>query len=241
VDGEVVWDDQRPTSHPHSTCAIDRDAGRLVVGSNDYNLYAWSYPDLEFQWTYETDGDIKGPIATYDGSAFFGSWDDTVYRVALDDGSLEWTFEPDRDVMTGPSIEPETGKMYVGSHDTRLYALALDTGEELWSFDTDGYLIGCPTVTSERVLIGSWDQHLYAVDKETGDGVWDVEGVGHVTSAPLVHEGAVYFTDRASQEYVDVNHGTATPETTPGPDETGALYKVVSADEADADDDTENA
>jgi outer membrane protein assembly factor BamB len=218
VDGSVEWDDQRPTDHPHSTCAIDRDAGRLVVGSNDGKLYAWSYPDLEFQWTFATDGAIKGPVAIADGSAFFGSWDESVYRVALADGSEEWRFETGNLVMTGPSVEPATGTVYVGSHDDNCYALDADSGAERWRFDTDGRLIGCPTVTSEHVLVGSHDTHLYCIEKESGEGVWEVDAAGTVSSTPLVEEGAVYFADRASRNYVEEGEG-----------ETGKFRKLVAA------------
>jgi outer membrane protein assembly factor BamB len=219
VDGSVEWDDQRPTDHPHSTCAIDRDAGRLVVGSNDGKLYAWSYPDLEFEWTFDTDGAIKGPVAIADGGAFFGSWDEHVYRVALDDGSEDWHFETGNLVMTGPSVEPSTGTVYVGSHDDNLYALDLASGEERWRFGTEGRLIGCPTVTAEHVLAGSHDTRLYCVEKDSGEGVWQVDAAGTVSSTPLVEEGAVYFTDRASQDYVADGEG-----------ETGKFRKLVAAE-----------
>jgi outer membrane protein assembly factor BamB len=220
VTGAVTWEDRRPTNHPHSTCAVDREAGRLVVGSNDGILYAWTYPDLEFAWEFPTDGAIKGPIATDGESAVFGSWDETVYRVGLADGTEEWAFETDDMVMSGPSIEAATGTVYVGSHDTRLYALEAATGDERWRFDTRGRLIGCPTVTSEHVLIGSYDAHCYAVEKATGEETWRVEGVGLATSTPLVADGAVYFTDRASADYLQAGDG-----------ETGGLYKIASAGE----------
>jgi len=226
VTGEVEWSDDRVTNHPHSTCAVDRNAGRLVVGANDGDLYAWSYPDLDFQWTFSTDEPIKGPIATHDGSAVFGSWDQTVYRVALDDGTEQWAFEPDDRVMSGPSIETDTDTVYVGSHDSRLYALDFEDGAEQWRFDTGGSLIGCPTVTSEHVLVGSYDTHCYAVEKATGNEVWSVEGVGVVSSTPLAADGAVYFTDRASDAYLD---GKEADDTDPDPDDSGGLYKVVSA------------
>ena len=219
--GDVVWEDQRVTDHPHSTCAIDRDAGRLVVGSNDGYLYAWSYPDLEFVWKTPTGRPIKGPVATFDGSAFFGSWDRNVYRVALDDGTVEWTKQTGALVMSGPSVEPATGTVYVGSKDETLYALDAASGDETWRFDADGAIIGCPTVTSEHVLVGAYDETLHVVPKADGETVWNASGVGRVTSTPLVHERAVYFTDRASDAYLaDESEASGT---------SGGLYKVASA------------
>ena len=198
--GEVAWVDDRPTDHPHSSPAIDEATGTLVVGSNDGVLYAWDYPELEFAWTFETGAAIKGPIATYDGSAFVGSWDDHVYRVDLETGREEWAFEAGDMVMSGPGIDEATGSVFVGSHDDNLHALDAGTGEARWSFPTDGWLIGCPAVTDSSVLVGSYDGHCYCVEKATGRERWRAPGTGWVTSTPLVHDGAVYFTDRATEE-----------------------------------------
>ena len=218
VDGSVEWDDQRVTDQPHSTCAIDREAGRLVVGSNDGDLYAWSYPDLEFLWTFSTGEPIKGPIATADGSAFFGSWDERVYRTALDDGTEEWSLDTGNRVMTGPSVEVATDTVYFGNHDGTLFALDIGSGELRWRFDTEGRLIGCPTVTAEHVLVGSHDTNLYCVEKATGRETWRVGAAGTVSSTPLVRDGAVYFADRASGDYVADGEG-----------ETGKFRKLVAA------------
>jgi len=215
--GDVVWEDQRITDHPHSTCAIDLDAGRLVVGSNDGFLYAWSYPDLEFQWTFDAGEPIKGPVATHDGSAFFGSWDRNAYRVALADGTEEWSAGTRGLVMSGPSVEPATGTVYVGSKDGSLYALSTDSGKARWQYDADGAIVGCPTVTSEHVLVGAYGETLHVVSKADGDQVWSASGVGRVTSTPLVHDRAVYFTDRASEAYLEDGSG-----------ESGGLYKYAS-------------
>jgi outer membrane protein assembly factor BamB len=218
ITGEVEWDDQRVTDHPHSTCAIDRENGYMVVGANDGDLYCWTYPDYEFQWTFETGEPIKGPVAIHDGHAVFGSWDSAVYSVALADGSESWHFDTGGLVMSGPSIEPSTGTVYIGSHDTRMYALEFETGDQRWEFDSDGRFIGCPVVTAGHVLAGSQDDHLYALDKDSGEEVWRARADGQVTSTPLVTDDAVYYTARASGDYLDDGEGP-----------TGALYRLVPA------------
>ncbi len=227
ADGEVVWEDpeHRPTDHPHSTPAVDLESGRLVCGSNDGLLYGWSYPDLEFEWSFETesrnnDGEIKGPIATYDGGAYFGSWDHHVYRVNLEDGSEDWSFETGNLVMSGPAIDPTLETVFVGSHDGNLYALDAQSGERHWSFPTDRPITGCPTVYENRVLVGSKDGGLYALEKRSGDLVWEVDNDGVVTSTPRVIDGAVYYAERAPN-----------PEGDDGETDTdGGGYKLVAAE-----------
>jgi outer membrane protein assembly factor BamB len=197
--GDVRWIDHRPTDHPHSTIALDPDAGRLVVGANDGVCYAWSFPELERAWTFETGGAIKGPIAVHDGRAVFGSWDSHVYAVDLVDGSEVWAFGAERDVMSAPAITPD-GTVYVGSHDGNLYSLDGADGRERWRFETGGYLIGAVTATDDRVLVGSYDDRLYAVETATGEEAWHATGRGHATSGALLDDGAVYYAERATDE-----------------------------------------
>jgi outer membrane protein assembly factor BamB len=197
--GDRRWIDGWPTDHPHSTLAIARDAGRLVVGSNDGVCYAWTFPGLDRAWTFETGGAIKGPVAVVDDLAVFGSWDHTVYAVRLDDGSEAWSVTVDADVMSGPAVDPE-GTVYVGSHDDALYAIDAATGEEQWRFETGGWLIGSVTATREHVLAGSYDHSMYAVDADTGRETWHVTGRGHATSAVLVRDDALYYAERATDE-----------------------------------------
>ncbi|MFC6719199.1 PQQ-binding-like beta-propeller repeat protein [Natrialbaceae archaeon GCM10025810] len=214
--GEVLWEDDehRPTDHPHSTPAIDPETGTMVVGSNDGSLYAWEYPSLEFAWSFETapendtDGEIKGPIVTYDGAAFFGSWDERIYRVDLEEGTEDWSFETGGLSMTGPGVDPVRHELYAGSHDGNLYALDPDAGDVRWRFQTDRALTGCPTVCADRIVFGSKDRTLYAVETATGEEVWRVDHDGVVTSTPLVRDGAIYYAERAPDpENGDVDGG----------------------------------
>ncbi|MFB6310071.1 MAG: PQQ-binding-like beta-propeller repeat protein [Salinirussus sp.] len=195
--GRQLWGDDRPTDHPHSTIGIDRDADRLVVGSNDGRVYAWTFPGLERAWSFETGGPIKAPIAVWNGLAIFGSWDNTIYGVDLKDGREVWSYETGGAVMTAPAIDPG-GTAYIGSQDGAVYALSADTGESLWAYDTDGWLIGALTATPRHVLVGSYTDRLYAVNDTTARPTWTIEGVGYPTSAPLIAQDAIYYTERAT-------------------------------------------
>ncbi len=195
--GDVVWKDARPQDHPHSTIAIDRDAGRLVVGANDGVCYAWSFPELGFEWRFETGGPIKGPVGTAEGRAYFGSWDNHVYCLDLLDGSQEWAVQADGSVMSGPAIDPG-GTVYIGSQAGTFYAIDGASGVERWQFDVGADMIGSPTVTPDHVLIGGYDGRLYAIEKASGEEVWTVEGNGHATSAPLVRPDGIYYAERAT-------------------------------------------
>ena len=193
--GEVNWEDNRPTDHPHSTVAIDKEHNRLLFGSNDGHCYAWSFPDLQRQWKYDTGGDIKAPIAVSNGIAVVPSWADTITGLDVIDGSRQWVFEANDDIMCAPAVHDDT--VYVGSHDTNCYAVDIDTGNEIWATETGGWITGSAVATREHVLIGSYDSQLYALKQMDGSISWTFKARGEVTGAPCVTSDKIYVTERA--------------------------------------------
>lgn len=198
--GEPLWKDDRLWGMPHPSTSIDPVHERMLTGSNDGVCYAWEFPSLEFAWEYETDGEIKGTIPTYDGAAFVGSWDGTFNRVDLEDGTEEWSYDVGQVVMSNPGIDPDEGVVYVGGDDWNVHALDTDTGERRWRTHVDGNVIGSVTVTADAVLVGSYDGNLYALEKDTGAVRWTVENRGHVTSEPIPRDGRIYYAERAAIE-----------------------------------------
>lgn len=193
--GEIEWEDERPTDHPHSTITIDQEHNRLLCGSNDGYCYAWSFPDLKRKWAYDTGGDVKAPIAVSDGIAIIPSWANTLTGVDVTDGSRRWVFEADDDIMCAPAVH--NGTVYVGSHDTNCYAIDIDTGSEVWKTETGGWITGSAVATRDHVLVGSYDSQLYALTQADGSVSWTFEARGEVTGAPCVTAEAIYFTERA--------------------------------------------
>ena len=224
--GEIERRDERPTNHPHSTVAIDREHGRLIFGSNDGHCYAWSFPGLEREWAYDTGGDVKLPLAISEGIAVVPSWAGTVTGLDVEDGSKLWEFETEggetsKDdpspgdtggVMCAPAVHD--GEVYVGSHDSNAYAIDLETGEELWSTQTGGWITGSAVATNDHVLVGSYDAKLYALDRDDGSVTWTAEGRGDVTSAPFVTDDGIYYAERAPEDS----------------DEAGMCYKLIASD-----------
>ncbi|CAI48627.1 PQQ repeat protein [Natronomonas pharaonis DSM 2160] len=194
--GRPLWHDSRLWGMPHPSTAIDPATERLITGSNDGVCYCWEFPSMAFEWSFQTDGEIKGTIPTYDGGAFVGSWDGHLYRLDLEDGTEEWRFETGRVVMSNPGIGPDEGVVYFGSDDNRVYALDADSGEELWSTNVGGNVIGSLSVTQETVLVGSYDGHLYALRRDTGERRWRHPCRGHVTSEAVPHDGRIFVAER---------------------------------------------
>jgi len=209
--GEGLFSDDRIDGMPHPTVAIDPERERLLTGSNDGLVYCWEFPSLEFAWSFETGAQVKGPIATYDGSAFVGSWDEQLYRLDLETGEEEWSFGADGIIMSAPAVDPETGTVYVGSDDWHVYALDAATGEEEWSTDVQGRVMGGVSVTADAVLAGTTAGELTCLEKDSGELRWFVESRGHVTSEPVPRDGRIYYAERAVVSgYWDENRETTT-------------------------------
>ena len=218
VTGETEWSDQRIWGQSHPSPTVDRETGHILAGSNDGVVYAWRYPDLEFDWEYQAgtgpDGEptgrekaggsfrlgaqIKGTVAAYDGRGYVGSWDERFHCIDLSDGSEVWTFDTGRASMANPAVDPDSGVVYTGSDSGFVWALDPETGEELWSADVDGRVIGALTVTAETVLAGSYDRALYALDRDTGERRWRVETRGWLTSGAVPVDGRLYCAERAT-------------------------------------------
>ncbi|MFA9518447.1 PQQ-binding-like beta-propeller repeat protein [Halopenitus sp. H-Gu1] len=195
--GQPLWSDDRLWGMPHPSTSIDPEYERMITASNDGICYCWEFPSLELEWSFETDGHIKGTIPQYDGLAFVGSWDGFFYCLDVVDGTEQWSFETGEIVMSNPGVDPETGIIYVGSDDRHVHALDMETGDRIWSRNVNGSVIGSLTVTSDAVLVGSYDGNLYALEKDTGEVRWTVANNGHVTSAAVPHDGRIYYAERA--------------------------------------------
>jgi len=201
VTGREVWRDDRPTDHPHSTPAIDTDAGHFVFGANDGRCYGWSFPTMERRFAFETGGPIKGPVTIHDGGAFFGSWDSFVYRVDLADGTEDWSVETGDLVMGGIAADPDRDVVYAGGHDGILRALDAATGEAVWTYDAGGWLIGSVTTTGDTVLVGSNGGRLHAVRADDGERRWTYDPPGgDVSSDPYVDADGVVVSARATDD-----------------------------------------
>jgi outer membrane protein assembly factor BamB len=197
--GEPLWSDEQDIGGmPHPSPAIDPVSERLIAGSNDGVVYAWEFPSLSFQWSFETGGEVKGTPPIYEGRTYVGSWDDSVYCLDVSDGSELWSFETEGIVMSNPGVDPDAGVVYVGSGDGNVYALDAVTGDLVWSMYVGGTVLGSLTVTPDTVLVGSYDTNLYALDSSTGEIRWRVGNRGHVTSEPVPHDGRIYYAERAN-------------------------------------------
>ena len=98
--------------------------GRIVVGSNDKNLYFVDPYNPEKKTPFKTGGTVSSsPVVMADGSVVVGSGDGKLYFL-YPDGTLKASFRTGGSVKAVPTIKDD-GTVVIGSYDKKIYFLKL--------------------------------------------------------------------------------------------------------------------
>ena len=204
--GTNVWRSQDANSvkgHPHSSAGLDQATGTLIFGANDKFLYGYNFSSGRLLWKFNAGGQIKGPVAVFEGRAYFGSWGGRACAVHVSSGILDWCIDMAGKVMAGAAIDSRSRTVFFGGHSGVVVAADAQDGAIKWSYKTDGVVLGGFAVTSNCLVFGSNDGHLYALELATGKLVWRfIDGrTGQVNSVPLVTvDGLIFFASRSYQD-----------------------------------------
>ncbi|WP_342119340.1 outer membrane protein assembly factor BamB family protein [Pseudoduganella sp. OTU4001] len=205
--------------------------GRLYIGAEDGNLYAFNLAGRKLAWLYHAGAGVASTPAVADGLVYALARDGRLHAVDAATGERRWEFStlgearfaahglygmpkqaaPTRDPwdfwLSSPVVAG--GRVYVGSSDERLYALDARTGAVQWAFKSGGMIHSAPTVAGKMLLFGSWDGAVYALDAASGKQLWryqteteqETSTLFGVQSAPLVDEDTVYIGSRDAHFY----------------------------------------
>ncbi|MFD2556727.1 PQQ-binding-like beta-propeller repeat protein [Sphingobacterium tabacisoli] len=172
--------------------------GKVIVGSNDKNIYALDETSGEEIWRFKSQGQITSTPAISNDKVYFGSMDGHYYAIDLLTGKEIWKFKTGFEkkigsyglwgmlpshqfmedqydfIISSPLIKNSGAKttVYFGSSDGYLYALNAETGSLIWKFKTNGPIRSTPSIYRDILLFGSWDTYVYALDPATGKEIW---------------------------------------------------------------------
>jgi eukaryotic-like serine/threonine-protein kinase len=80
-----------PTSERiNSSATVDAANENIVIGSNDFNLYAINFVDGKLRWKFPTASMIVSSPVVYDGKIYFNSLDKYLYCINAASGTLVW-------------------------------------------------------------------------------------------------------------------------------------------------------
>lgn len=158
---------------------------KLLVGSSDGYIYAFSIKEGILDWRFKTGNKIWSTPTYFEGVVYLTSFDHHVYAIDLTDGSLIWKFKSDGAIVSRPVIFGND--LFFGSFGTTFYALDRKTGNEKWRFnDSSGWFWSDPVISNDIVLAPSMDGVLYALDKNSGQVQWTLPVESPIVSRPVI-------------------------------------------------------
>lgn len=197
-DVELVWKfrdasilDRRPFA---SSPAVADD--RVLIGSDNFNLYCLSLERGASLWTFEAQHPIFSSPVVFDGRVYVGeglhyTQDAKLYCLDVVTGEVIWDFQTTSHTESTPAVSE--GRVYFGAGDDGLYCLDVDTGRLRWRFP-DAHVDGGPLVHNGCVYFGSgYDtKALFCVDANSGQLVWRQDLAVPVWGAPALAQGRLY-------------------------------------------------
>ncbi len=172
----------------------------LLVGNYEGEFYSINRFTGETEWSYSTDGPIKGGAAALDGKVLIGSADGKLYCFDSATGDLYWSFETEGAIFSSPAMDATA--CYVTSFGGVMHAVDLASGQELWSYETSANVFGSPVIDQSAVYFGANDGGFYALSKLDGSLIWTYQTETIISSTPLVGRDAVLFGAGDGMVYV---------------------------------------
>jgi outer membrane protein assembly factor BamB/tRNA A-37 threonylcarbamoyl transferase component Bud32 len=135
--------------------------GLLVVGSQDWSVYAIDANTGWSAWRFRTRRPVISTPAVAGNTVYVGSADGSLYAIDLSTGQLVWSYETEGQVTSSPLFHNDA--VYFGGIDGYVYSIDANKGTLRWRFKSGGPVPSSPAAFEDLVLIGSTDGHLYAL------------------------------------------------------------------------------
>ncbi len=140
---------------------------RVLVSSQDWNLYAFDVETRQEVWRFKTnDWLVASPLVVED-TVYFGGNDKTFYAVDVQTGEELWRYVPENDISVATPTYAR-GLIYFSGFGGNLYALNAQTGEEVWQVKIGNSVRGSAIFAHDLIYAPSGSGYLHALDPLTG-------------------------------------------------------------------------
>lgn len=173
--------------------------GRVVVGSNDGNVYCAGSQTGQKVWNFTTGDCVKSSPAIVNGLVYVGSYDGNMYCLNLSTGKKVWNSTASYYIHTSPAVG--YSRVLYGSCDGFLYCVNASDGKSIWKFDSGGYVPSSPALSYGNVFFGNYNNRLHCVNATSGKGVWNFTAGDWIYSSPAAADDRIYFGSQDSNIY----------------------------------------
>lgn len=217
---------QRVELHAEVRASPVAAGGRLFIGAENGNLYAFDARSMALQWLFHAQGGIGSTPAVADGAVYFLARDGRFHALDAASGTPLWSFrtggeqrfaahglygmprkgeafgDPWDLYQSSPLVHQ--GKVYFGSSDEHVYALDGKTGAMAWAYKTGDVVHSSPALSGANIVVGSWDGGVYALDAASGEQRWRFQTrteqkeslMRGIQASPSVDADTVYIGSR---------------------------------------------
>ncbi|MBU5690051.1 MAG: PQQ-binding-like beta-propeller repeat protein [Candidatus Aenigmatarchaeota archaeon] len=150
-------------------------SGRVFVGTESGNLYAFDAANGNVLWVYNAGCPILNSVGVANGNTrtmvYFGCMDGAVYAVGASDGRLVWRNQLSKvGFSTAPVIADN--KVMLGGRDGIFYALDLNDGHVIWQYNAGSPILQTAAWSNNKVFFGTMDLYFYALNSNNGQLLW---------------------------------------------------------------------
>lgn len=178
---------------------------KIIIGSDDGNLYLLNKKSGTVIWKYTTKGLVRSTPSVYKDAIIFGDTEGHLLAVDSKTGTLRWDFKINgqplnldtlgfdrKAILAAPVIV--NNKIIVGARDGFLYCINADDGKKIWEVDhVISWIISTVAVKDSVVVTGTSDgRFIQAVNVNTGKEIWKFHTPMATWSSPIIDHDKVY-------------------------------------------------
>ncbi len=145
-----------------------------------------SQGQIQPQWTFKTEDEIRGSPSNTRDLAIVGSYDTNVWAIKLETGAQVWKFPTHGGIASSPIVDDSNRHILFGSEDQTFYAVDYRSGRVSWTHNTKGRIRGTPCLAHDHIFFGSDDGKVYALSASNGRMLWAYDMSAPVRSRPFV-------------------------------------------------------
>lgn len=197
--GEEVW---RFQTEGEINSSANFYQENVLVGSQDFHLYALNSKTGELAWKFESQDQIRCSATVAGDRAFVAGCDGFFHVVDLKSGTEVGSTEIYS--PTGATPAAFGDRVFFGNEQGDFFAVDWQEIKNAWKYtDEEGgnSIRGCAAVTDNHVVFGARNRQLYSLNPKTGSENWTTRLKAKIDSSPVIVGNRVFVASTDGRLY----------------------------------------